>query len=163
MANGKENATYDLAHLHSSCGCATLSGIGIEEDIQVKTKLYVLAQGYTVPRWLTCSAIAKCLSSFTSRLGTTKHSTTYAGKLSTMKLTIVIVSDGTKRSYVQVMITGMMMEGRQRTNTVQPTSQADGAWKRSQDILGTITHHTSPAAGSLCKAIYNGGLAYCHT
>lgn len=130
MANGKGNATYGLAHLHSSCGCATLTDIGIEDNTGVKKKPYVLAQGYTVPRWLPCSAIAKCLNSFASRLGTTKHSTTYVVKLSTTKLTILIVSDGTKRSYVQVMITGMMMEGRQRTNTVQPTSQADGAWKK---------------------------------
>lgn len=79
MANGKENATYDLDHLHSNCGCETLTCVGIEEDIGVKIKPYFLSQGYTVLRWLTCSAIAMCLNSFASRLGTTKHSTIYVG------------------------------------------------------------------------------------
>lgn len=60
-----------------------------------------------------------------------------------MSLTIVIVSDGAIRSYVQVMLTGMMMEGRQRTNAVQPTSQADGAWKRTEIFLGPL--HTTLA------------------
>lgn len=61
-----------------------------------------------------------------------------------MSLTIVIVSNGAICSYVQLMLTGMMMmEGKQRTNAVQPTSQADGAWKRAEIFLAPL--HTTPA------------------
>lgn len=72
---------------------------------------------------------------------------TREGRFPTSKLTME--GDGPKTSYVRVVITQMVMEGRQHIQAISPL-QADTASERSQDILGAITHHISPAARKLC-------------
>lgn len=101
-------------------------------------------------RWLICFTVAECWDRFGIRTG--NHKALDNMRRLTSNLTITSAGESPQSSYVQTMITGMMMEGGQHTDILHPLSQADRAWTRSQDIFGIITHHISPKAGNLCKA-----------
>lgn len=119
------------------------------------------AQGYAIPRWLAWCAAAEFMDRV--RLATKKQPTICEDQLPFLKLTIATVDECQKTSYVQVVIMRMLLESGQRSNADSPP-QADRASNRSQDILGAIKKHISPAAGKLCvERVKIGGLAYRHT
>lgn len=100
-----------------------------------------------MPRWLACHAVAKFLDHYIVRPRAATCSMTREGPFPTSKLTMD--GDGPKTSYFRLVITRMVMEGRQHVKAISPL-EADTAPQRSLDILGAITHHISPAARKLC-------------